>query len=122
MKWFLAIDAVAAAAAGIAIAVFVYIRKRVPAERVEPDLLLHAYHYEETLAVVVGDGGEQAAEALASVDAGVVDGAVNGAGRLALSVGNALRPLQTGFVRSYALAIAGGGAVALGWFLVRAGF
>jgi NADH-quinone oxidoreductase subunit L len=121
MKWFLAFDAVAAAAAGIAIAVFVYIRKRVPAERVEPDLLLHAYHYDEALAVVVGDGGEQAAEALASVDAGVVDGAVNGAGRLALTVGNALRPLQTGFVRSYALAIAGGGAVALGWFLVRAG-
>jgi NADH-quinone oxidoreductase subunit L len=61
------------------------------------------------------------AEALAVADKGVIDGAVDGAGTLAQLAGRQLRVLQTGFVRSYALAIAGGATVALAWFIVRAG-
>jgi hypothetical protein len=47
---------------------------------------------------------------------------VNGAGTVTQRVGRSLRVLQTGFVRSYALGIAGGAAVALAWFLVRTGW
>ena len=51
-----------------------------------------------------------------------IDGLVNGAGWLARFVGNKVRVVQTGFVRNYALGIAGGAVLALGWFLVRAGW
>jgi hypothetical protein len=51
----------------------------------------------------------------------LIDGAVNGAGALARMTGNRLRLTQTGYVRNYALGIAGGAVLALGWFLMRAG-
>jgi NADH-quinone oxidoreductase subunit L len=46
------------------------------------------------------------------VDAGVIDGAVNRAGTVTAAIAEALRPLQTGFVRHYALLVLAG-AVAL---------
>ena len=116
----LAAIATTAALLGIAGAVLVYLKHRVRA--VEPDLLLHAYHYDEALALVVGDGGERAAQLTADViDRGGIDGAVNGAGRLAQLAGRRLRVVQTGYVRNYALGIAGGAVLCLGWFLMRAG-
>jgi NADH-quinone oxidoreductase subunit L len=51
------------------------------------------------------------------VDAGLIDGAVNRAGTVAGAFAEALRPLQTGFVRHYALLILAG-AVALVSFLL----
>jgi NADH-quinone oxidoreductase subunit L len=119
-KVVLAAIAIAASLLGISLAVAVYLRHRFAP--VEPELLLHAYHYDEALSRVVGDGGLEVAEALAATDRGVVDGAVNGAGAVTQRVGRSLRVLQTGFVRSYALGIAGGAAVALAWFLLRTGW
>jgi NADH-quinone oxidoreductase subunit L len=115
----LAVMATLSGLAGIAGAVAVYLKHRV--QPIEPDLLLHAYHYDETLAVVIGDGGTRLADALAVADKAAIDGAVDGAGTLVQAAGRQLRVLQTGFVRSYALAIAGGAALALAWFIVRAG-
>jgi NADH-quinone oxidoreductase subunit L len=115
----LAVVATLSGVVGITGAAAVYWKHRF--KPIEPDLLLHAYHYDETLALVVGDGGTRVAEALAMADKGVIDGAVDGAGTLAQLAGRQLRVLQTGFVRSYALAIAGGATVALAWFIVRAG-
>jgi NADH-quinone oxidoreductase subunit L len=106
---------------GIAIAVAVYLQHRVKA--VEPELLLHAYHYDEALARVVGDGGLRAAELTADIaDKAGIDGAVNGVATLVRAGGQRLRVVQTGYVRNYALGIAGGAVLTLGWFLVRAGF
>jgi NADH-quinone oxidoreductase subunit L len=51
------------------------------------------------------------------VDAGVIDGAVNGAGTVAAALAQALRPVQTGFVRHYALLVLAG-AVALVSYLL----
>jgi NADH-quinone oxidoreductase subunit L len=51
------------------------------------------------------------------VDAGVIDGAVNGAGTLTAAFAENLRPVQTGFVRHYALLILAG-AVALVSYLL----
>jgi NADH-quinone oxidoreductase subunit L len=50
-------------------------------------------------------------------DAGVIDGAVNRAGTLTGALAQALRPLQTGFVRHYALLILAGAVALLGWVL-----
>jgi NADH-quinone oxidoreductase subunit L len=51
------------------------------------------------------------------VDAGLIDGAVNRAGTLTAAFAEALRPVQTGFVRHYALLILAG-AVALVSYLL----
>jgi NADH-quinone oxidoreductase subunit L len=50
-------------------------------------------------------------------DAGVVDGIVNGAGRATAALGQAMRPVETGFVRHYALLVLAG-AVALVSYLL----
>jgi NADH-quinone oxidoreductase subunit L len=50
-------------------------------------------------------------------DAGFIDGIVNGAGRVAGWLGRATRPIETGFVRHYALMVLAG-AVALVSYLL----
>ena len=52
-----------------------------------------------------------------SVDASLIDGAVNGAGRVVDEISRAARSLQTGFVRGYALVILGGAVALLGYLL-----
>jgi NADH-quinone oxidoreductase subunit L len=51
------------------------------------------------------------------VDAGVIDGAVNGAGSITRAFAETLRPVQTGFVRHYALLVLAG-AVAVVYYLL----
>jgi hypothetical protein len=46
---------------------------------------------------------------------------VNGAGVLVREGSSRLRVVQSGYVRSYALGIAGGAVLLLGWFITRAG-
>jgi NADH-quinone oxidoreductase subunit L len=65
--------------------------------------------------------GMLAATALAFVvDAKVIDGAVNELGTVTTKVAAAGRRLQTGYVRSYALGILGGGVLLLAFFVARA--
>jgi len=54
-----------------------------------------------------------------AVDEGVVDGAVNGAGTIVSGAGAALRRLQTGSMRAYALSIFVGVVVILGYYVWR---
>ncbi len=54
--------------------------------------------------------GQALTSALVKVDESVVDGAVRGVGQMALGSGSALRKVQTGFVRSYAVLILIGAA------------
>jgi NADH-quinone oxidoreductase subunit L len=62
--------------------------------------------------------GRKAAEAAAfNVDLPVIDGAVNGVGRLVRNVGDWARPLQTGFVRSYAALFLAGTVVVVIWLV-----
>ena len=53
------------------------------------------------------------------VDMGVVDGAVNGIGRLVAGSSRQLRRTETGYVRNYALAVALGVVAILAYLLVR---
>jgi len=71
-------------------------------------------------AMIVAPGRKFAEVAAFSVDLPVIDGAVNGVGRLMRNAGEWLRPLQTGYVRNYgALFLAG--AVAVVIWLVSGG-
>jgi NADH-quinone oxidoreductase subunit L len=50
------------------------------------------------------------------IDKLVIDGAVNGTGRLVARASGGLRKMQTGYVRSYALVMLGGVVLVLAWF------
>jgi NADH-quinone oxidoreductase subunit L len=50
------------------------------------------------------------------IDKLVIDGAVNGTGRLVARASGGLRKMQTGYVRSYALMMLGGVVLVLAWF------
>jgi len=88
----------------------------------EPAILEHAWHVDEAVAATVGGPGRALADASVSFDRGVVDGAVNGVATLVRAGGDRLRLVQTGYVRNYALGIAFGATVLLGWALTRAGW
>jgi NADH-quinone oxidoreductase subunit L len=53
------------------------------------------------------------------VDAGLIDGTVNGVGAVVSATSSALRRLQTGSVRTYAFALFAGAVVILGYYLAR---
>ena len=54
-------------------------------------------------------------------DRKIIDGAVNGLGNVVRLAGGQIRKLQTGYVRNYALGIAGGMALVLAYAIIRVG-
>jgi len=122
--WLLAIASVAVALVGVGAAAAVWLGGRAPAEEGAGwEMLRNAYGVDDAYARVFVDGGGATARFTAArFDLGVVDGAVNGIGRLTQWVAARLRPLQTGFVRSYAAAILIGSVALLAWFVSRGAF
>jgi NADH-quinone oxidoreductase subunit L len=89
--------------------------------QLEPAPMRNAWYVDSTYAALIARPGEAVSNFSAYiVDKGIIDGAVNGIATLVRSGGGQLRRLQTGFVRNYALAIAGGTVVLLAYVLVRA--
>ncbi|MGH8915406.1 MAG: NADH-quinone oxidoreductase subunit L [Acidimicrobiia bacterium] len=77
-----------------------------------------AYHVDDIYGQVIVAPGRRLAEASAfGIDLGVIDGAVNGIGRLVRQVGQWARPLQTGFVRNYGVLFLGGALVVVIWLV-----
>ena len=116
----LAAVAIGAGLVGIALAAVVYLRHRVRA--IEPEVLAHAWYYDEEVTAFMGGPGRRSFDAIAWFDAHIIDGAVNGVATLVRGVGGRLRPLQSGFVRSYALGVTIGVVVVLGYFITRVSF
>jgi NADH-quinone oxidoreductase subunit L len=115
----LAVVAVITGLVGIALAARVYLQRRT--KPVEPEVLAEGWYYDRTITAFMGGPGRQGFEAVATFDAEVVDGAVNGVATVVRGSGKGLRVLQTGFVRSYALGVAVGVVGLLVYFLTRAG-
>ena len=67
--------------------------------------------------VLVAPGRRLAEVGAFDFDARVVDGAVNGVGRLVRDVGEWARPLQTGFVRNYGVLFLAGALVVITWLV-----
>ncbi len=64
--------------------------------------------------------GRAAARWLAGTfDLGVIDGAVNGTGRIVAALGGQARRLQTGYARHYALGLLIGGVILMGYWILR---
>ncbi len=71
--------------------------------------------------LVVAPGKALATWSARVFDLAIIDGVVNGTARVTGAVGSSLRRLQTGWVRGYALGIAGGVLGLAVWILARGG-
>ena len=117
----LAAASVAAALAGIALAAVRYRTYRTEEGRTWR-ILSRGYYIDDVYGSVFARTGKLASAWLAfRFDARIIDGAVEGTGGLVRRIGGWLRPLQTGFVRSYGLAIIAGAVGLMVWFLSRGG-
>ena len=103
----------------IAAAVMVYAKHK--AKPVEPAVLAEGWYYDETVSRFMGGPGREGFGAIAWFDANVVDGAVNGVGRLVRGTAQRIRTVQSGNVRNYAAAIGVAVVLLLAWFVVGPG-
>ena len=117
-EWLLAGTSVAAALIGLFFAYLLYYKRPELPDRITAKMhgiymmVLHKYYVDE------GYGAIFVKPLLAlstvvlwrGVDQGVIDGLVNGAGAASQGVGNELRQMQSGNIRSYAAWVAIGGA------------
>jgi NADH-quinone oxidoreductase subunit L len=107
---------------GIVFAAAVYLRGRVKPERLEPEVLRHGWYVDDLYAAVIETPGRLLAAFSAFVlDTKIIDGAVNGVGAVVRGTGDRLRAVQTGYVRNYALAVAAGAVLLLGYVVSRVG-
>jgi NADH-quinone oxidoreductase subunit L len=117
----------AVALAGIVIAAYFWLRNRAAADGMARrmhglyNLLSHKYYVDELYdgAVVqpiklLSTGG-----LWKGVDAGAIDGVVNGVGQTVRAASGALRRVQTGSVRTYAASLFLGVVLILGWYLLK---
>jgi len=118
--WALAIGTVVLGVVGIGIAGAVYLRHRVPEDRMEPLVLRRAWYVDAAYAAAIdGPGRLLSTWSAYVIDLKVVDGAVNGVGTLVRATGDRLRRVQTGYVRNYALGVVIGAVLVLGWVVTR---
>ena len=112
--------------AGIAIAWVMYGRGEVRAERIGVPrnaihaLVLNKYYVDEIYDVLFVRPVYAASQWCASVfDAGLIDGLVNGVGRMMTGWASGMRRVQTGFVMNYALAMLLGAVAVVALLLAR---
>ena len=113
------------AAAGIGIAMFFWLRRPAAAAALERQfhgvhrLLLNKYYLDEIYdAIVVQPIKQLSTGALwKGMDAGLIDGSVNGVGSSVQSLSSSLRRVQTGSIRTYAASLFLGAVLILGWYL-----
>ena len=115
----LSLVALAASLLGIAVAGAVYLAKRL--RPVEPEVLRRAWYVDDALSAFMAGPGRELAEGAAVVDARGIDGAVNGLAAAVQGGGSRLRVVQSGYVRNYALGMALGAVLLVGFFITRAG-
>jgi NADH-quinone oxidoreductase subunit L len=119
-KWTLSLVTTAVALSGLALGLTTWRAAAHP--RLEPRFLRRAWYFDDAVAATVSGPVRAAAAGLAFVmDRRLVDGFVNGtAGLIAIS-GRAMRKVQSGYVRAYALGIGVGLIAVLAYLTLRSG-
>ncbi len=115
----------AIALGGIALAALFFLRRRELAATLASRyrglhrLLLHKYYVDELYDAAIVQPVKTVSEEVLwkGVDAGLIDGAVNGAGAAVRGASGALRQIQTGSLRTYAASFFVGVVLVLGYFL-----
>ena len=83
-------------------------------------LVASKYFVDEIYAAIITRPGRRLSELIsAHFDLGVIDATVNGVGWLTAKIGSAVRRMQTGFVRNYALYFIGASVLLIFYMLVR---
>jgi NADH-quinone oxidoreductase subunit L len=90
--------------------------------RLEPTFLRRAWYFDDLVAAVASGPLRAAANGLAFVmDRRIVDGTVNGVGRLLAVSGRVTRKVQNGYIRTYAVGIGVGLVIILAYLAFRTG-
>jgi NADH-quinone oxidoreductase subunit L len=89
---------------------------------VEQPVFGKGWYIDWAYARFVGGPGRKLFDGIAWFDRNVIDGAVNGTASVVRVAGTGLRRLQSGQVRGYALGLATGAVLLLGYFVTRMGF
>jgi NADH-quinone oxidoreductase subunit L len=119
-EWYLATADIAAAFVGVIVAVWLWRGAVVDKPALEPQFLQRVWYWDDFYDLVIGRPSQRVATFCAwVVDARIIDGAVNGLAHLVRITGTAARRLQTGYARNYALGIALGMAMLVGFMLSR---
>jgi NADH-quinone oxidoreductase subunit L len=118
-KGLLAIVATAASLLGIALALLVYQRRKLPV--VEPQILAEGWRYDQVVSAFMGGPGRRSFQATTWFDENVIDGAVNGTGHAVRGAAGELRKGQTGYLRVSAGIVGVGVVLMLAWFVVGRG-
>ncbi|HWF17027.1 MAG TPA: NADH-quinone oxidoreductase subunit L, partial [Acidimicrobiales bacterium] len=119
-EWALAATDTAAALIGVIVAYSLWRGAQVDKPALEPAFLQRVWYWDDFYDTIIGRPGQRLATFFAwVVDARIIDGAVNGTAHLAKLTGTAARRLQTGYARNYALGIALGMALLIGFMLSR---
>jgi NADH-quinone oxidoreductase subunit L len=118
-KYVLLVAAAVLSVVGILIAFAVYQKHKVRA--IEPVVLERAWYYDRAVSGFMGGPGRRAFDALNWFDRTIVDGAVNGVGRVVRGSAGGVRKVQSGYLRQYASALAVGVVLLLIWFVVVRG-
>ena len=100
-------------------AIQTYLQHRRDPSTIEKPILADGWGYDRSVSAFMGGPGTKLFEAVAWFDAAIVDGVVNRVASTVRQGGTAVRRLQSGFVRSYALGISLGSVALLVWFFVR---
>lgn len=126
VEWALMLAAVAVALIALAAIYVAYLRRPALPSAIARragrlyTLVLNKYYIDEIYVAGIVNPLKRVANWLATAfDVRVVDGAVNAVGLLARWCGQQLRAVQSGYVRSYALAILGGAVALLAYVLLR---
>ena len=110
------------ALSGIALAYAVYMKHKVKASKVEHPILFHGWYIDHGVTLFMGGPGRKLFDLAATFDRVVIDGAVNGVGRLTRGGASHLRSIQNGYVRWYALMIGLGTVLILAFILTQVNF
>jgi NADH-quinone oxidoreductase subunit L len=118
-KYVLLAVAVVVAALGIMASILVYSKKK--AKAIEPTILAEGWYYDKAVSAFMGGPGRQAFDGVAWLDKHVIDGAVDGTGKVVRAASGQGRKAQSGLVRQYASAIGVGIVGLLVWFVIVRG-
>ena len=116
-KYLLLVVAIVVAVVGIAASIAVYAKSWI--KPIEPKVLEQAWYYDNAASRLIAGPGARTFNLITWIDANIVDGVVNGVGKLIQNIATSLRRAQSGFVRAYALLISLGAVVILAWFFLR---
>jgi NADH-quinone oxidoreductase subunit L len=125
LEWLLAGTSVAAAAIGLFVAWLLYYKRPDLPDRITAKIhgiyltVLHKYYVDEGYGLVFVKPLLAISTVVfwRGVDQGIIDGLVNGAGETSKGIGNELRRMQSGNIRSYAAWVAVGGAAVLAYMI-----